>query len=65
MCKLCWSAAVYHLWGQQNDIRHGKSPRAEEKLLKDVIWEVEEKFRKNDINVKIYIDWDIFLDILY
>lgn len=45
MCKLCWSAAVYHLWGQQNDIRHGKSPRAEEKLLKDVIWDIKHRVR--------------------
>jgi hypothetical protein len=57
ICKLCWSADLYHLWRHRNDIRHGKPPRAEEKLLHYVAWDVKNrircigKFRRSDVNV--------------
>ncbi len=71
MCKLCWGAAVYHLWRQRNDIRHGKAPKTEEKLLLDVVWDVKYRIRskgtykKSDLNVKICTNWGLTLDILY
>jgi hypothetical protein len=68
VCKLCWSAAVYHLWWQRNVIRHGKPPRTEEKILQDVIWDVKNRIRgngKTTVNVEICINWGVGLDFLY
>lgn len=59
VCKLVWSAAVYHLWRQRNDIRHGNPPKAQEKVLQEVVWDVNNrirgkgKFKKIDVNVEI------------
>jgi hypothetical protein len=30
--KLAWSATVYHLWRQRNEIWHGNQPKTEERL---------------------------------
>lgn len=45
ICKLYWSSAVYHLWRNQNDIRHGKPHRAEKKLLHYIAWDVKKELK--------------------
>lgn len=40
ICKLSIGAVAYKLWSRRNDIKHGKSIKSEEKLVKQVIWEV-------------------------
>jgi hypothetical protein len=41
--KLCIVAVVYHLWRQRNDIQHGNTPRTEEALVAQILWEVRAK----------------------
>jgi hypothetical protein len=36
---------VYYLWPQRNDIRHGSLPKAEEKMLQEVIWNVKNRVK--------------------
>lgn len=59
VCKLSWSATVYHIWRLRNDIRHGSVPKSEEKLLQLISWEVrmciggKGKFKRNVLNAEI------------
>jgi hypothetical protein len=32
LCRLCFAAAVYHIWRQRNDLLHGNVPRTEEQF---------------------------------
>lgn len=43
--ELFFSAAVYWLWRQRNDVKHGNAPRAEEKVIQDVVWDVKNRIR--------------------
>jgi hypothetical protein len=54
--RLCFGAAVYHIWKQRNDILHNNTPQTEEAILTRVRWEARAKivakgkishFRKN------------------
>jgi hypothetical protein len=53
------------------DIRHGNHPKAEEKVLQEVVRDVKNrirvkrKFKKNDLNVEICRNWGIAHDVLY
>jgi hypothetical protein len=41
--KLCFGAAVYHLWLQRNALIHGKTPRTEEQIISRIRWEVRSR----------------------
>lgn len=43
LCKMGWGTAVYHIWKQRNDIRHGNIPRTEERIIVQVRWEVRSR----------------------
>jgi len=54
--RLCFGAAVYHIWKQRNDLLHNNTPRTEEAILNRVRWEARARivakgkishFRKN------------------
>lgn len=40
VCKLCFGAAVYHLWLQRNVLLHGKTLRTEEQIVSRIRWKV-------------------------
>lgn len=40
LCRLSWSAAIYHLWKQRNNITHGNHLWAEEKRVLQIKWEI-------------------------
>lgn len=41
LCKLIsWGAAVYSIWKQRNDIKHGNQIMTEEKIVIRIKWEV-------------------------
>jgi hypothetical protein len=45
ICKLSLSSAVYYLWRQKNDTRHGSPPKSGEKMLQEVLWSVKTELR--------------------
>ena len=69
-CKISWGVLVYNLWWQRNIIRNGSPPRAEGKLLQDVIWEVKCRI-KGKVKLKLKPEnatlchlWGLSLDVL-
>jgi hypothetical protein len=42
-CKLAWGAAVYNIWRQRNDVKHGNQIRTEEKVTQNIGWEVRNR----------------------
>jgi hypothetical protein len=41
--KLCFGAAVYHLWLQRNALIHEITPRTEEQIISRIRWEVRSR----------------------
>jgi hypothetical protein len=65
LCKLGWSAALYHIWKQRNDIWHGNIPRLEERILIEIKWEIRSRvvaladLRDQKENEKLCCSWGI------
>ena len=63
VCKLAWGAAVYNIWRQRNDVKHGNRINLEEKVLQKICWELRSrivgkgKFKATNENVAICSSW--------
>lgn len=64
-CRLTWSAVVYQLWKQRNDMRHRNNIISEEHVLTQIKWEIRPRvtakgrFWKTSKNVMLHNSWDI------
>jgi hypothetical protein len=59
---------AYKLWSHRNDIKHGNSIKSEEKLVKQVIWEVRTRVLSRDnfelIGENVCASWSLPITIL-
>ncbi|XP_062173652.1 uncharacterized protein LOC133879125 [Alnus glutinosa] len=66
LCRLCFGAAVYHIWRQRNDLLHGNVPRTEEQIVAYIHWEVKTKFMAScrimdsASNKRLIQEWNLF-----
>jgi hypothetical protein len=63
--RLCLGAVVYHIWKQRNDLQHGNTPRTEEALVANILWEVRSrvlakgKFKNLNKNLVLVYRWNL------
>jgi len=64
--RLCFGAAVYHIWRQRNDLLHGTVPRTEEQIVAYICWEVKTKIMAScrimdsASNKRLIQEWNLF-----
>jgi hypothetical protein len=67
LCRLCFGAAVYHIWRQRNDLLHGINvSRTEEQIVAHICWEVKTeipascKIKDSASNQRLVQEWNLF-----
>jgi hypothetical protein len=41
--RLCLGAVIYHIWRHRNDIQHGNTPKSEEAIVANIMWEIRSR----------------------
>ncbi|GLT57397.1 hypothetical protein SLA2020_303720 [Shorea laevis] len=65
LCKSSLGAVVYNVWRQRNDILHGNPIKTEERIVKQIVWQVRNKimsrgnFGLSRENVDICHNWNL------
>ena len=48
LCKLSLGAVVHNVWRHQNDIKHSNPVKTEERIVKQIIWEVSSRIMSKE-----------------
>jgi hypothetical protein len=63
--RLCLGAVIYHIWRHRNDIQHGNTPKSEEAIVANIMWEIRStmlakgKFKNLSKHLALVYRWNL------